>query len=321
MEKGRIGIRAFLPGELFNGFCVLRDKRFQRTRYGKLYLLFEVGDASGRSFIRLWKYGSRERDVIRGTTLKVTGRLEVVNNKRELQLDKWRLATAEEVVELGDSLYPTSGMDIEELLDHFYLLSKPKDNVWLLKIWEQFFADERQGRELLRSPVGTLWHHNYRYGLLEHLLTMLEMAERLVLYNPSIKPELLKAGILYHDIARKWSLDESRAYRFSTEGRLLGARLLSFRLLEKELAEIEGFPDDLRMELQHLILCAGFPVEEEGFPKAQTVEGIILNHLIHTSAYSNAVCRIVTEGRLPGDEWTRYVHLLKRPLFFGTETP
>ncbi|MEL6823311.1 MAG: hypothetical protein AAFP70_16245, partial [Calditrichota bacterium] len=289
--------------------------------YGKLYLLFEVGDASGRSYIRFWNYGSREREVVKGTILKVSGRVELIHSKRELQLEKWRLATAEEIHHLGDLLQPSSEMDIEGLLNRFMMLSKPAKNEQLLELWNHLYGNEKQYRELLRSPVGTLWHHNYRYGLLEHLITMLELAERLSVYNPSIKHELLKAGIIYHEIARRESLTLDEAFSFSNKGRLLGTRIMAWQLVMEEIGKIEGFPEGLKMELQHLILSAGFPGEEEGFPKAQTVEGIVLNHLIHTSAYSNAVCRIVTEGRLPGDEWTRYVHLLKRPLFFGIETP
>ncbi|MGH1366543.1 MAG: OB-fold nucleic acid binding domain-containing protein [Calditrichia bacterium] len=322
MKSVNTGIRTVRLGSKYCGFCVLRNQSVRLTRHGKSYLLFEVGDASGRSYIRFWKYGERERQIEVGAIIKVCGTVEQINNRHELQLSEWRPATSKEVVTEKTTLLPASKYSKDELRIDLQNHQDLIKNRWLRMLLRQLFAASDETEAFFGVPAGKLWHHAYQGGLLEHVVTMLDMATALARYNEAVDIDLLKTGVMCHDVARAICISDNGFYTYNDSGKLLGARVLSYQRVDAECKKIAGFPAELRVKLLHLILACSCPGEsEEAFPKAQMVEAIILNHLIQTSAYSNAVCRIVTEGRLPGDKWTRYVNLLKRPLFFGIEPP
>jgi 3'-5' exoribonuclease len=61
-------------------------------------------------------------------------------------------------------------------------------------------------------------------------------------------------GVLFHDLGKLRELGAMPANDYTLEGRLVGHVVIGRDLLIERCAAIEGFPDDLRLLLEHMIL-------------------------------------------------------------------
>jgi 3'-5' exoribonuclease len=80
---------------------------------------------------------------------------------------------------------------------------------------------------------------------------------------------------------------------------------------------IEGFPDELRARVLHLIV-AHHGDEARGSPKPpMTLEAMATHLLDHLDSQTQAVAQVLRDTR-SADGWSETVRLLERPLFRGT---
>ena len=71
-----------------------------------------------------------------------------------------------------------------------------------------------------RAPAGVRNHHAYLGGLLEHVVTMLDAADRLAPLYPELDRDLLLMGVFLHDIGKVRELTYDRAFGYTDEGQL-----------------------------------------------------------------------------------------------------
>ena len=60
-------------------------------------------------------------------------------------------------------------------------------------------------------------------------------------HYPELDLDLLLTGAVLHDIGKTEELSYSRSFAYTTEGQLLGHMILELELLNRKMAEIEGF--------------------------------------------------------------------------------
>ena len=65
-------------------------------------------------------------------------------------------------------------------------------------------------------------HHNYLGGLAYHVYSMLELAEVIIHNYPAINADLLRTGVLIHDIGKTVEITSDKTPSYSKEGNLLG---------------------------------------------------------------------------------------------------
>ena len=125
-------------------------------------------------------------------------------------------------------------------------------------------------------PAAQQIHHAYRGGLLEHVLTMATTGTALArIYGA--REDLLLAGAIIHDIGKLQELGyDSGAISYTRDGNLVGHIALGLVLVRDTARGISGFPDDLRAELEHLVL-SHHGSRERGSPvEPKSVEAFIL---------------------------------------------
>jgi 3'-5' exoribonuclease len=159
-------------------------------------------------------------------------------------------------------------------------------------------------------PAGVKVHHDYRSGLLEHVLKILEIATFLAdAYGA--RRDLLVAGAILHDIGKLDELSYALATEYTVEGNLVGHMAIGVRMLRAVASEIPGFPQDLLLELTHLILShhgskeLGSPVEP------MTVEAFILAACDDLDAKLHQIRRHIADDGTDGP-FTAYHPRLKR---------
>ena len=135
-----------------------------------------------------------------------------------------------------------------------------------------------------RCPAGVKIHHAYVGGLLEHVVTMMDVAERILPLYPEVDRDLLLMGVFLHDIGKVRELSYARTFAYTDEGQLLGHLVIGVEMLAEKARQVpdltgEPFPPELLLRLKHLILSHhGEP--EFGSPKVPMTPEAIALHAI-----------------------------------------
>jgi hypothetical protein len=74
----------------------------------------------------------------------------------------------------------------------------------------------------------------------------------------TIRPLLISAGVLLtgvllHDLGKTWELSSDTSFEYTDEGQLLGHILLGIQVLERKIAAISDFPEELAMLIKHVV--------------------------------------------------------------------
>ena len=172
------------------------------------------------------------------------------------------------------------------------------------------------GTELREWPAAQQIHHAYRGGLLEHKLKMAEVG-RFLARAYGANDDLVFAGVLLHDIGKLQELRyEAGGASYTRDGNLIGHIGLGLVLVRDMINGIAGFPDDLRAQIEHLIV-SHHGTREHGSPvEPKTIEAFILAMVDELDTRINQVRRAIRDDQ--GDEeFTAWHKRLGRVLYKG----
>ncbi len=313
------GLKELGIGEDFVGFCIIRKKELKQTKSGEFYLKLELGDKSGRLSGKVWDNAKEYYQELKvGQVIHIDGTIQSYRNNSEIKIHRLRAAKQNES-EMRSELVPHSERDISALehlfLHHLHSITEK----YLSLLLKQIFKNKKSLEKFLSSPSGKLWHHNYLYGNLEHLVCLLDLADVVALHYPNVRKELLKTAIILRNLANTQIFNTAGFIDYTTLGRLLGHATLSFQRLKREIDAIPGFPKELKIHLLHLVICQESQVEKTATVLPMTFEAIILNQLIQLDVITNAAQRIIKNDRIPDSHWTKYNNLLQRFLYDAGE--
>ena len=98
---------------------------------------------------------------------------------------------------------------------------------------------------------------------------------------------------------------------YSDEGNFIGHSVLGRDMIREEAAEIKNFPDDLLLELEHLIMC-----HSRYRNRARTKEALLLQALDNLDTKVSLFNRILDEDSEDGD-WTSRRNYFGAALYKG----
>src|SRR6185437_5123009 len=160
-------------------------------------------------------------------------------------------------VELTDFL-PHTEESVPRLMDRLrgYLLGL--GNPHLRALAECLLMDETFVRHFATCPAGVKLHHAYVGGLLEHVVTMMDVADRLLPVYPGVDRDLLLMGVFLHDACKTRELTYNRAFGYSDEGQLIGHLAIGTEMLDAMIAKApdltgEPVPRELILRLKHML--------------------------------------------------------------------
>lgn len=200
-----------------------------------------------------------------------------------------------------------------ELMTHLQSVRDPHLRVLLHRI----AADHEA--ELREWPAAQTIHHAYRGGLLEHVLKMADIG-RYVARAYGAQEDLVLAGVLLHDIGKLQELAyEPGGAAYTRDGNLVGHIGLGLIMVREAINGMAGFPDDLRAQLEHLIV-SHHGTREHGSPvEPRTIEAFIVAMVDELDARIHQVQRAIRED--PGsEEFTAWHRRLGRVLYKGPLT-
>jgi 3'-5' exoribonuclease len=172
------------------------------------------------------------------------------------------------------------------------------------------------------APAARQLHHAWLGGLLEHVVSLLRLGDRVAAHYTLLDRDLLLTGIILHDIGKIRELSWDIGFDYTIEGVLLGHIQMGVDLVEKAIASLPQFPDRLRTLVLHLILSHHGKLEF-GSPKLPMIpEALVLNFVDDLDAKMQAVIsefeKSAREGKGP-DEMTGRVWSLDNRQLLNTK--
>src|SRR5438445_3717906 len=98
--------------------------------------------------------------------------------------------------------------------------------------------DEACVADCCQVPAGIRNHHAYLGGLLEHVVALLEAADRLAPLYPDLDRDLLLTGIFLHDIGKVRELSYGRVFSYTDEGQLVGHIVIGVEMLNDKATRV-----------------------------------------------------------------------------------
>lgn len=305
-------------GETIVSFFVLRKKEIKtRRESNEIYLSLELGDASGRIFGAVWDEPQKSYQAVeKGDVVKVKATVIDFRDRLHLNIEKLRKVDEKDEVDIKQ-LVPACDKDLKKLIAQLDELIASVSNTHLKHLLSSIFDDRTIRTPFETAPGGKLWHHNYLGGLLEHTLSVTEIADKIGQMYPDVNRDLLVTAGLLHDIGKIDSYRYDTMIDFTDEGRLLGHIVIGAQLVSERIKSLSEFPKELAKQLVHLILSHQGKLEQASPVVPMTLEGIILYYADEFDAKANAFLRIrKKEGH---KRWSSYVNLLGQYFYFGSE--
>jgi 3'-5' exoribonuclease len=261
-------------------YAVSRKQRL-RTRGGAPYLSLELVDPSGRIEARVWSdVDLLDSRFAEGDAVHVLGRVERFRDRLQLEISSLEAAPGEDAAALA----PAMRRDADELDGFLEFLAAEISHPGLRATVDRFLDDEAIRRRLRELPATPDGHHGYAGGLLEHTVGVATLCRETAQLHPRLRPDLLVAAALLHDLGRTLELGPAPVYALTAEGRLLGHVHLGLRLIEER---SDGLDPAARTELLHAVSC------HHDARAARTAEASVLYHANQLDAV--AATRPVTE--------------------------
>jgi 3'-5' exoribonuclease len=314
-------INQLINGDSVDECFLVADKQLRANRQGNLYLQLELRDKTGSVGARLWNASEGlARTFEPGDYLQVRGKTQVFQGALQIILSHVEVIDSARVE--PEDFLPQSTQNVARLTARMRELLFSMGNPHLRALVECFLIDEEFVRKFTTAPAGIKNHHAYQAGLLEHVVTLLILADRIVDLYPDLDRDLLLTGIFLHDIGKVDELSYDRAFAYTDEGQLIGHLVMGVEMLRDKVertADLTGepFPAELLLRLKHMIV-SHHGTHDFGSPKLpMTLEAIALHYLDNLDAKVHAFTREMRDDPCRESSWTPFQQNLGRRLFKG----
>jgi len=308
-------------GESVDEAFLVADKQLRANRQGNLYLQLELRDKTGTIGARHWNSTEELAQTFEpGDFLQVRGKTQIFQGSLQIILSHLEPVDPAQVE--PEEFLPQSSQNVTKLLARLRELLLAMRNPHLRAVVECFLIDDDFVRKFTTAPAGVKNHHAYQGGLIEHVVTLLNVADRITDLYPEIDRDLLLTGIFLHDIGKIDELSYDRTFAYTDEGQLVGHLVMGVEMLSEKAARCadltgEPFPAELLLRLKHMI-ASHHGTYEFGSPKLpMTIEAIALHLLDNLDAKIHAFSREIRDDPSRDSSWTPFQQSLGRRLYKG----
>jgi 3'-5' exoribonuclease len=314
-------LAGFDETKIFDAFFLLLQRQSRTSKTNKPYLCLTFCDKTGTLDGRVWEPGDPRiaKDVGRGDVVKVRGCVSRFDDRLQMKVEQMRRAMTGEVDKTD--MMPATACNVDELWKELMGFVDSFTQPDLKRLLTALFADPQLAQAYREAPAARQLHHAWLGGLLEHVVSLLKLADRVAPHYPTLHRDLLLTGVILHDIGKVRELAWDIGFEYTVEGELLGHIQIGIALVEKAIESIPGFPGRLKTLVLHMILSHHGKLEF-GSPKLPMIpEALVLHFLDDLDAKMQAMSRefekSVKEGKAP-DELTGKVWALDQRQLLNT---
>jgi 3'-5' exoribonuclease len=296
--------------------AVVLEKELRPKRNGGFFLALRFADRSGELDGKVWENPEPVSQLFeRDEVVKVRGTVEVYNDKPQLIVSRIRRCDSQEYT--AADFYPSSTRDPEDMfaeLQGFVMIVRDEA---LRRLLELIVNDPPIGNRLKSAPAALKIHHAFRGGLLEHILSLCNLAVALCAHYPRLNLDLLIAGAILHDLGKVETLELTGVrFAYTTRGQLIEHVTLGLEILERHASRVRELPTELKTILQHLLVSHHGDLDKGALRRPMLPEALALSLLDLMDARLEQAFHLI-DSTPSGDEFTPYIPSLERQLFRG----
>lgn len=310
-------IRDLQAGDAFVGYLLASEAAYKTSRSGGEYLEAKLMDASGDLKGFLWDLRAVEGDfevIAPDVFLKIKAKVEEFQGRKQLRLEKVRFAPDAEVGDLS-RFFPMSKRPVAEMLAELDGLIDSLGDPWIRALLKALLVDNAQVRaDFAKAPAAKGLHHVYLGGLLEHTLSVAAMAERACGHYQAMNRDLVLAGVFLHDLGKTAELSYQRSFGYTDAGNLIGHISMEADWISREMARISDFPEELKMQILHIVLAHHGKLEFGSPVLPKTPEALLLHYLDDLDGKLESMFRAMGEEAGSGN-WTPFSRSLERMIY------
>jgi 3'-5' exoribonuclease len=307
-------------GEQVDGetFVIAKSEKKQDKNNNDYYSL-ELADKTGRIPAKIWSQNlpGIDKDALKEGRVVVIEAM-VDSYRGNLQLKIYKLSQVDE--SSLDEYLESSTFDADEMFQTLMSEIEKISDKGIKKVLQKMFEDKEIARRFKYWPAASSIHHEFRSGLIQHVLEMLTISKSLKVYYPEANFDILTAGIILHDIGKLYELDASGIVAsYTKEGLLKGHITIGLEMFEKYGGR--DLPEDTYLHIAHLIL-SHHGTKEFGSPVVPlTVEAFMLTHIDNLSAKPRTAQKFTSQG-IEEDGFSGFIHWFgeSRRLWNGGDT-
>ncbi len=291
---------------------LVHAKERKIARSGNAYLDVDFRDSSGVIRAKLWDCDKFTLDFEVDDVVRVEGEVEEYQGTPQIRIRKiWKCADQE--VDLLDYL-PRTARDPEEmyatLVERIRRMPEGPIRTLLLGVLE----DPAVAEKIKLAPAATTYHHAYLGGLLEHVVSLVELGDKISDHYPTLGRELVLAGLVLHDLGKIEELNYSRGLRYSTRGQLVGHMAIALEIVGEKIRGIPDFPASLKDQIEHIILSHHGKLEF-GSPKVPMFpEALVVHYLDDLDSKLESMRAQYAADKDRAGDWTARNRALGREL-------
>jgi len=302
-------IADFRRDQIITGFFLVKNLTLKTSpKNNRQYGDYQLADQTGEINAKLWEVADPTACPDVGSFIKVQGLVTEYQGKPQLRIDRMRLVTEEDPVDMGE-LVPSAPEDSRSMLKELGEYIERIEDEQLHALVEAYVAEVEQ--QLPYYPAALRNHHSIRAGLVYHTLSMLRMADGVLAVYPFLRRDLLFAGVIIHDLAKTEELDAKNtgiATQYTREGALLGHITQGIVLVDRLGRQLDT-DTELVTLLEHMILSHHYEPEFGSPKRPMFPEAEVLHYLDILDARMYDFQKI-EEGLKPG-EFSEPVWLLQ----------
>lgn len=285
---GRRYIADFGPAERFSGAFTISNAQLGTTRNGKPYLRCLLSDRTGELPARMWSINEETFNRL-PTDGFVYAEGDTQPFQGELQLIVQTIEPVEPSDEQLKQLLPTAERDIEEMFGEVVAKLDTLEHSAMRALAQAYLDDEMLMSRFKHAPAAKMMHHAYIGGLLEHTLTLLNLADAVCPFYPRINRDIVLMGLFLHDLGKTRELTYERGFAYTDRGELIGhivdgAIMLHDKAQQAMTASAQRMPERAITVLQHIILSHHGVPEFGAARPPSTPEAILISILDNLDA-------------------------------------
>jgi 3'-5' exoribonuclease len=308
-------VRSFKINEEVRAYLLLKEKHLRITREGKPFLDVILSDRSGSITGKIWdNAGEIEPMIETGSPVGVRAIVEEFHGRPQLNITR--------IVPVNEEDFASKGFSWELILPHteknterlWKFIEKSVQNVsdpYLNALLQALIIKNRD--KLIKHPGSLRLHHATIGGLLEHLVYMLNLGTHAA-KQYELDTELVVCGILLHDIGKLSELSGYPNNIFTDAGNFIGHVVLGYNMVEKSIADIPDFPEELAFKIKHIILSHQGDFEYQSPKKPVLPEALLIHYLDEMDARMDMMKTAIGQELDDGD-WTSIKNYFRTPLY------
>ena len=304
---------ARVENQTITSYFVVAVKQVKSKKSGELYLSLVLADRSGQIQANMWdNVNDAISEFDQDDFVKAKGVVHKYNGRWQLTIHKMR-KLGESEIDYSDYL-PKTSKDVEQLWQTVCSYIDGFENPWLKSLLREFCQDEKLVSAYKKAPAAKTLHHAFVGGLLDHVVSLFTACDLVSRNYPQVNRDLLLTGAFLHDIGKLHELTYQRSIAYTTKGQLLGHMIIELEMLHDKIALVPGFPEELKVLLEHLII-SHHGEYEFGSPKLPMFPEALMLHYLDDLDSKMESMRAQFEREAELDTpWTSYNASLARPL-------